>query len=67
MVTQLTMKFVSFMRIKGKRRRIMSGKINGTVFSGHPTRTTFGNSMRVYLYTKFILYRVGINKFKIWV
>ncbi len=59
--------FESFVKIDGKRRKILSGVLHGTVYSGHPTRTTFGNSVRVYLYTDYIMYLAGITKFKIWV
>lgn len=34
---------------------IERGTIKGTVFSGHATRTTFGNSLRVYMYISFAL------------
>jgi hypothetical protein len=30
------------------------GKIKGTVTSGHPTKTTLGNSLRVFLLNAFI-------------
>jgi len=33
--------------------------IVGTTFSGHPTRTTFGNSLRVILYLDFIAADAG--------
>jgi len=45
----------------------MEGILHGTVYSGHPTRTTFGNSLRVFLYTDFIMKRAGITKYRIWV
>lgn len=31
----------------------MKGTITGTTFTGHPTRTTFGNTMRMIYYTKY--------------
>lgn len=34
--------------------------MNGTVFSGHPTRTTWGNTMRVLSYAHFIAYLADI-------
>jgi len=37
----------------------------GTVASGHPTRTTLGNSLRVILYNKFILHNAGITDFSL--
>lgn len=33
--------------------------VKGTTFSGHPTKTTFGNSLRSILYFEFVLQ--GIN------
>lgn len=33
----------------------MKGLLNGTTFTGHPTRTTFGNTLRMLFYTRFIL------------
>lgn len=41
--------------------------INGTVTSGHPTRTTFGNTLRVILYYEFIFYELGITNFSMFV
>lgn len=38
-------------RVDGKN--LAKGAIKGTVFSGHATRTTFGNSLRVYLYLRY--------------
>ena len=37
------------------KKTVFKGLIKGTVFSGSPTRTTLGNSLRVYLYWKWIL------------
>jgi hypothetical protein len=37
------------------------------VFSGHPLRTTLGNSFRVYYYVKFILHLSNITFYKIFV
>jgi len=61
------MPFTGFLRHDGKRRKVISGAYYGTVFSGHPTRTTFGNSLRVYLYTDYIMKISNITKYKIWV
>jgi len=49
--------------------KMVEGKIVSTVFSGHPSRTTFGNTMRVIYYLKFILYmaRININDVTFWV
>lgn len=37
-------------------------KITGTVFSGHPTRTTLGNSLRVIFYNLFMLKIANVNE-----
>lgn len=44
------------------RRQIQAGRIKGTVFSGHATRTTLGNSLRVILYARFIMHKAQIPK-----
>lgn len=41
--------------IREKGKIVESGEVDGTVFSGHATRTTFGNSLRVWLYLNFAL------------
>lgn len=33
----------------------VKGTIKGTVTSGDPLKTTFGNTLRVYLYNKWIM------------
>lgn len=66
-VSDCIMPFKSFVKLNGKRIKIMEGELHGTVFSGHPTRTTFGNSLRVYLYTDYICRKANISKYKIWV
>lgn len=43
-----------YSKINNKRRKIFSATINGTVISGHPTRTTFGNTLRVIMYYEYI-------------
>lgn len=55
-LTQNQYKFVSYFPMRytgGKKIRFMSGSIDGTVFSGHPIRTTWGNTLRVILYLKY--------------
>lgn len=37
------------------RKKLLQGQIKGTTFTGHPVRTTFGNTMRMYYYTNFIM------------
>lgn len=36
--------------------------IKGTTFSGHPTKTTLGNTFRSICYALFYLYLAGIQK-----
>jgi len=42
-ITKLKYKFI----YRKKMRTAFEAKIKGTVTSGHPTRTTFGNTLRV--------------------
>lgn len=39
----------------------LNQKIRGTTFSGSPTRTTLGNTLRVFLYWKYICSRAGLT------
>jgi len=39
-----------YVNIGKQRRKLFQAKLYGTVTSGHPTRTTFGNTLRVSLY-----------------
>lgn len=39
----------------------LNQKIRGTTFSGSPTRTTLGNTLRVFLYWKYICARAGLT------
>ncbi len=52
---------------KGSKKRALLADvmIEGTTFTGHPTRTTLGNTLRSYLYAKFIARKAGIPKNKI--
>jgi len=34
---------------------MITGIVNGTVFSGHPTRTTLGNTIRVWLIANYLI------------
>jgi len=43
-----------------KRRIMMKGKIEGTTFTGHPSRTTFGNTERMVYYCYYICTKAGI-------
>jgi hypothetical protein len=48
-------------------RKFFRVVIHGTVTSGHPTRTTFGNSLRVILYWKFIFHELNITDYEMFV
>lgn len=48
-------------------RLIFKAKIDGTVTSGHPTRTTFGNTLRVIHYYKFIFSELNIVHYRMFV
>ena len=48
-----------------KRTPILKGVINGTVFSGHPTRTTLGNTLRVLSYAWYIAHLAQVPESKI--
>lgn len=37
--------------------------INGTTFSGHPTRTTLGNTLRSLVYHAYMLHRANIDNY----
>jgi len=43
------------------RLRLGYISIRGTTFSGHPSRTTLGNTLRQILYIKFVAASIGIN------
>jgi hypothetical protein len=47
-------KFYISHKVGNKYIKTVTGTIKGTTFSGHPTRTTLGNSLRVYLYSRYI-------------
>jgi hypothetical protein len=49
-ITDIKLKFKINDCTSKKRTTILSGLMNGTVFSGHPTRTTLGNTLRVLSY-----------------
>lgn len=49
------------------RSLMFRGKITGTTFTGHPTRTTFGNSLRVALYVKFALRTIPKNLWRVFI
>jgi hypothetical protein len=41
------------------RIKVLSGVLNGTVFSGHPSRTTFGNTLRILMLLMVICDDIG--------
>jgi len=45
----------------GKRYLAMSILINGTVFSGHPLRTTWGNTTRIMILIGWIKHKHGLT------
>lgn len=45
----------------------MKFTIVGTTYSGHPLRTTLGNSLRVILYMKYLLQGVPKNDYRFYV
>lgn len=47
--------------------KVVEATIEGTVFSGHPTRTTFGNTLRVIFYMKYSFHLAGIKKYSLFV
>lgn len=49
-IKQLTLSTVKFTSKTGMR-----GEMTGTVFSGHPTRTTLFNTLRSILYNRFVM------------
>jgi len=55
------------MRTKFGHNKVFSLTLNGTVTSGHPTRTTFGNSLRVILYYQYIFEKAGIEHYRMYV
>jgi hypothetical protein len=59
-LTSLLIPFVAY--YPGTKRIMMRGHLWGTVFSGHPTRTTFGNTLRMYILYKVIMKLAHIPK-----
>lgn len=41
---------------------MIKGKVHGTTLSGHPTRTTLGNTLRVSAYVEYICIKANIPK-----
>ncbi len=55
---------VSMVEPKTARNRCkvkyFSAVLKGTTFTGHPTRTTLGNTLRMMYYTLYIAYKAGV-------
>ncbi len=66
-ITSLDTKLVYKITLAKKFVRLFTCTINGTVTSGHPTRTTFGNTLRVIAYYEFIFEELGIQHYKFFV
>lgn len=47
--------------LKDWKKNLVGMKINGTTFSGHPTRTTLGNTLRSLCYVNFMAQRFGFE------
>lgn len=45
----------------GNSEEVAHFKMRGTTFSGHPTLTTLGNTLRTIMYTKFAAFMSGIK------
>ncbi len=41
--------------------KYFTAEIRGTTFTGHPTRTTLGNTLRMMFYTKFLAYKANVE------
>jgi hypothetical protein len=52
-------------KVKNMRKRklikLLEAKVFGTVFSGHPSRTTFGNTLRILFLSMYISIQCGIK------
>jgi len=66
-ITNLDTKLSYKVPVFKKLRTYFTCVIFGTVTSGHPTRTTFGNTLRVILYYQFIFDELGIKYYSFFV
>lgn len=58
-MTQLECEVNCKMKTKNEvKEKILSVRLNGTTYSGHPTRTTLGNTLRVLSYLSYACYKV---------
>jgi hypothetical protein len=60
MVVKVTMLEPTSSRSKLKVK-YFGAKIRGTTFTGHPTRTTLGNTLRMMFYTQYIAEKSGVK------
>jgi hypothetical protein len=49
-----------YLYLKPQKVHKITGRLTGTVTSGHPTKTTLGNSLRVGLMAMFLQYEARI-------
>ena len=54
-------------KLEWKGKNIGLAKLDGTTFSGHPTRTTLGNTLRVINYIRFWMKKSNVNNHSIFV
>jgi len=66
-ITGLNTKLLYKVSCFKKLRTYFSCLLFGTVTSGHPTRTTFGNTLRVIMYYSFIFDELGIIHYSFFV
>lgn len=55
-------KLVGYYPGTAKLRKLFLAEIRGTTFTGHPTRTTKGNTLRSWMYCEFIMHEAGVPK-----
>lgn len=66
-ITRLDTELNYYVKYGKHRRKLFKATINGTVTSGHPTRTTFGNTLRVSLYYQYLFDREGVTNYSMFV
>lgn len=52
---QVVLKALTQMEVPFRSRCGLKGRVRGTVFSGHPTRTTLFNTLRTILYNRYLM------------
>jgi len=66
-ITSLDTTLEYYVKIGKQRRKLFRATLNGTVTSGHPTRTTFGNTMRVSLYWMYLFSEQMVRNYSMFV